>query len=82
MLIPHLFANADDDTSVETGPFASSLPLALLGYLPTIFSGVNDFTIFRTLVFRNWSPLNVLIIIIFLIIIIEYITYMIMTRVL
>ena len=41
---PHLFANADEDTIVETSPFISSLPLALLGYLPTIVGGVKLFS--------------------------------------
>ena len=34
------FADADEDAIVETGPFANSLLLALLGYLPIIVSGV------------------------------------------
>ena len=38
----NLFADADEDAIVETGP------LVLLGYLPTIVSGVN-LLLFRTL---------------------------------
>ena len=38
-------------TIVETGAFASSLPLALLGYLPTIVSGV-DLSLFQD----TWCP--------------------------
>ena len=43
-----------------TRHLASSLPLALLGCLPTIVSADNSFFIIRTLGVRNWFPLNFL----------------------
>ena len=52
-----LFAYAEEDTIFETGLFASSLPLGLLGYLPNVVSGVN-LSLFGTLGVRKWFPLN------------------------
>ena len=61
MLEPYIIflQDADEDTIVETGPLASSLPLALLGYtlidkyIRRLLSVVSIYSLFRTLSVRN-----------------------------